>query len=128
MILVFGGAYQGKYEWAKKNLKFDDDEVLNCTREMKSIDFRHKVYNHFEEFIYALTSQDKDAGKFLAENRSKIEDKIFIIEDISQGIVPIDPIDRAWREEVGRATTYIGLEAKEVYRVFCGLGQEIKND
>lgn len=128
MILIFGGSYQGKLDWARKNLDINKDEVLECYREMDTLDFRKKVYYHFEEFIYYLCANDKDPMKYLAENRSKIEDKVFIVDDISQGIVPIDPIDRAWREGVGRAVTYLGSEADNVYRVFCGLGQEIKND
>ena len=128
MILIFGGSYQGKLDWAKKNLEIEADDILICTREMKTLDFRKKVYYHFEEFIYYLCANDKDPMKYLAENRSKIEDKVFIVDDISQGIVPINPLDRAWREGVGRAITYLGSEAINVYRVFCGLGQEIKND
>jgi adenosyl cobinamide kinase/adenosyl cobinamide phosphate guanylyltransferase len=33
---------------------------------------------------------------------------------------------RDWREMVGRTLTYLGKEAKEVTRVFCGLPQQLK--
>lgn len=55
-----------------------------------------------------------------------LQDKIVIARDISQGIVPIDSVQRAWREASGRAMMYLAGEAEEVYRVFCGLSEKLK--
>ena len=64
--------------------------------------------------------------KLLLEYGEALEDKIIIVTDISQGIVPMDPAQRNWREMVGRTMLYLGGKAEKVIRVFCGLGQEIK--
>ncbi len=48
------------------------------------------------------------------------------MDDVSQGVVPIDTDRRAWREDVGRTMLWLAKEADEVHRVFCGLGQRIK--
>ena len=62
----------------------------------------------------------------LCENINMLQDKIVIARDISQGIVPIDSVQRAWREASGRAMMYLAGEAEEVYRVFCGLSEKLK--
>ena len=50
----------------------------------------------------------------------------YFMDDVSQGVVPIDTDRRAWREDVGRTMLWLAKEADEVHRVFCGLGQRIK--
>ena len=62
----------------------------------------------------------------VASLSTELQDKILIVNDISQGIVPMERENRDWREMTGRAMLYISKEADEVYRVFCGLGSKIK--
>ena len=59
-------------------------------------------------------------------NGNLLADKIWIADDISQGVVPIEADRRAWREAVGRTLLWLGKESDEVHRVFCGLGQRLK--
>ena len=53
-------------------------------------------------------------------------DTVFIANDVSQGLVPMDATDRAFREMMGRTLLHLAKEAEEVHRVFCGLGQRLK--
>ena len=53
---------------------------------------------------------------------SEWADKVLIICDVSQGVVPIDPQIRAFREANGRLALS-GREGKRVIRVFCGIGR-----
>jgi adenosyl cobinamide kinase/adenosyl cobinamide phosphate guanylyltransferase len=53
-------------------------------------------------------------------------DKIFIACDVSQGLVPMDATDRAFREMMGRTLLHLSKAADEVHRVFCGIGQRLK--
>ena len=48
------------------------------------------------------------------------------MQDMSQGIVPMDKEERAAREMNGRLMIYLAGEADEVVRVFCGIGERIK--
>ena len=41
MILIFGGAYQGKLEYAKKHWNFSDDDVFFCEENL-TIDLSKK--------------------------------------------------------------------------------------
>ena len=104
MILIFGGAYQGKLEYAKEHWNFSDDDVFFCEENL-TIDLSKKVICGLEKFIYACVLE---------------------VDDISQGVVPIEPDRRAWRESVGRTLLWLGKESDEVHRVFCGLGQKLK--
>ena len=76
--------------------------------------------------IYACVLEDAEAKDVLKTYNEPLCDKIWIVDDISQGVVPIEPDRRAWRESVGRTLLWLGKESDEVHRVFCGLGQKLK--
>ena len=125
MILIFGGAYQGKLEYAKEHWNFSDDDVFFC-KENLTIDLSKKVICGLEKFVYACVCKGVETKDVLAEYDVPLDDKILIADDISQGVVPIEPDRRAWRESVGRTLLWLGKNADEVHRVFCGLGQRLK--
>ena len=124
MILIFGGAYQGKLEYAKENWNISDDDIFTCT-EMLELDPAKKVYYGLERFIYACVLESKEPKDVISQI-GDVTSKIFIVNDISQGVVPIEADRRAWREAVGRTMLWLGKNADEVHRVFCGLGQRLK--
>lgn len=127
MILIFGGAYQGKLEYAKEHWDFGDDDVFFCDEDM-AIDLSKKVICGLEKFVYACVLEGVEAKDVLKsyDDEYPLDEKIWIADDISQGVVPIDPTRRAWRESVGRSLLWLGKESEEVHRVFCGLGQRLK--
>lgn len=126
MILIFGGAYQGKLEYALKTYRLKEKDVYHCDMETMVINFDKKVINNLERFILACIKEDVSARECLEDNIEKLRDKIIICDDISQGVVPMDKTERAWREMTGRCMTYLGQEAEEVIRVFCGIGSRVK--
>ena len=121
MIVIFGGAYQGKLEYAKENFNISDDDVFVCREDSTAIDnaMSKKVIYGLENFTFACVKAGLEA-------REELEGKIIICADISQGIVPLDADQRAWREMNGRCMLWLGRESERVIRVFCGLGQDIK--
>ena len=125
MILIFGGAYQGKLEYALNEFGLEESDVYHC-EEKGALDLSCKVICGFERFVLGCVREGKEAKELLLEYGEALEDKIIIVTDISQGIVPMDPVQRNWREMVGRTMLYLGGRAEKVIRVFCGLGQEIK--
>lgn len=124
MEIVFGGAYQGKLEYAKEKLGLTEYET--CSRERPELDFSKRGIYKLEEFTLACVKQHVDGMEYLKSNQEKLQEKVVICTDISQGIVPMDPQQRAWREMTGRVLVYLCREADRVTRVFCGLGQEVK--
>lgn len=125
MILIFGGAYQGKLEFAKENFGVADEDVFFCTQDTK-IDWTKKVLYNMDQTFLAHVREGLESRDVIAEHLDDIKDKIVIVNDISQGIVPMERENRDWREMTGRAMLYLSKEADQVYRVFCGLGSKIK--
>lgn len=125
MVLIFGGAYQGKVEFALEKFDLSEKDVFNCT-DSEDIDYTCKVINNLDRRILGWVREETEARDELDEVIEILRDKIIIVNDISQGVVPMEKELRAWREMVGRTMLYLSKEADEVYRVFCGIGQQIK--
>lgn len=63
------------------------------------------------------------ARRLLAEN----PDAAVVCDEIGLGIVPLDPFERRWREETGRALGILAAaEGARVTRVWCGIGQVLR--
>ena len=122
MILIIGGAYQGKTEYAKKTYGLQDADIFTC--EHTDIDPNARAIRHLERFALACVR----AGKEPAEELKTLElsEKILICEDISCGVVPMDAVEREWREAVGRMNAMLAAKAARVTRLFCGLPLELK--
>lgn len=126
MILVFGGAYQGKLEFVKETYSLTDEDVCFCEEE-KCLDYSKKVIYGLESWILDQVKNGKEEKEILeACSFEKLKDNIVICTDVSQGIVPLERNQRFARETTGRAMVALGKNAESVYRVFCGLSQKLK--
>ena len=109
MILIIGGAHQGKTAYAKEH--FEKESVI--------IDEYHlKVKKQLEEEEDPL----KEAENLLTEN----ENCVIISDEVGYGLVPVDAFLRKYREAVGRVNCYLAGQADQVIRVICGIGTRIK--
>ena len=126
MILIYAGAYQGKLDFARKSFGIKDDDICYCNSDMESIDFGKKVIYGLEKFIYGYEKRGQSADEYIRAQLPLMNDKIIICEDISRGLVPMDKLERAWRETNGRVVNAVAAEADEVYTVFCGIESRIK--
>ena len=118
MILIIGGAYQGKLDFARENLGVT--EIFTCTD--GEIDFsRECIYN-----IEAFTACHPDPVGYFEQHREQWRDSVLILTDISCGVVPMGPENRAWRQRNGRLAQYLSREAAQVSRIFCGLEHQLK--
>ena len=121
MIFVFGGADQGKREFAEStfSLREGDDRLIdNLDEWIRSlVDDGIDVEPAVDALIMDLEKRDAELDG---------QEVVVIMNDISQGIVPMDPVERAFREANGRAMIKLAANASAVYRVFCGIGTRIK--
>lgn len=122
MVLIIGGAYQGKTEYAKKTYGLQDADIFTC--EDMRIDPNARAIRHLERFALACVRAGKEPAEML--NALDLSDKILICEDISCGVVPMDAVEREWREAVGRMNAMLAARAARVMRLFCGLPLELK--
>jgi len=110
MVLIIGGAYQGKLDYAMENYPGKSADIINSLHLLVLEQIRDGI----------------DSLAYLRENLPQLKDKIIICADISCGVVPTDPETRLWRETIGRCLALLSKNADEVVRVFCGIGSRIK--
>ena len=120
MILIIGGAYQGKLDFAKETFGVTDADMHTC--DTGEIDFSKRCIYKIEEFTYG----HPDPIGYFQANRERCKDSILICEDIFCGVVPMGAENRAWRQNTGRLVQYLSKEADQVSRIFCGLEQRLK--
>lgn len=125
MILVFGGAYNGKLSYVKEQYNITDEDVFFCSG--SELDYSKKVICGLHKFTYKLGEDNKNPLDKLKENIKLLEDKIIICDEISSGIVPLEKSYRIWREDTGRCLQYLTKNSKKVVRIFCGLETVLKD-
>lgn len=119
MVLIIGGAYQGKLDYAKKEFGLTDTDVYDCSVN-SPLDPCKSCYNHFERYVmYCMRNG-------VSINYDHFKEKVIILTDIFCGVVPQDSEIRAWREECGRVGTKLAGSASIVIRIFCGLAKRLK--
>lgn len=125
MIFVFGGAYQGKLDYVKKEFNIDEKDIFFCKETDSRLPEGFKVISGLEKFTLGFAKKGESAEEYIKKNLSRFDDTIFIADDISQGLVPMDKTMRFWREMNGRVMNSIAAKAERVDRVFCGIGRRI---
>ena len=126
MILILGGSYQGKLDFAKSTFCLDENDIFICTDENEAIDFSKRCIAYVDRFALNRVRAGFEPAGALLDNPRLRPDAIVIATDISSGVVPMDAVQRAWREACGRMNNLLASRADEVWRVFCGIPQRIK--
>ena len=124
MVLIIGGAYQGKLEYARPIFSVTQEEIFPCTG--TEIDFSKRCVNALEEFTYACVQAGVEPVDYFRTHREQWQESILICQDLSCGVVPMGADMRQWRQETGRLCQYLAKEAGTVSRIFCGLEQRLK--
>lgn len=148
IVFIIGGAFQGKTEYFKKNVGKTFFVNLSGKDNWEIIDFERLIDNG--ENVDKIINLSKNCGKecicvnntqllvkWALENQCDVveiinkitegKDKLCVImTDVGNGIVPVEKIQRIYREEVGKFGCYIAGRAGKVIRVFCGIGSVIK--
>lgn len=110
MELYIGGRFQGKlnYVLTKRNIP------------------ERRIWKDFHVWF---REEMKEGGNPEAEAEEYLRshpDAVVISDEVGNGIVPLDPFEREYRERLGRMLVKIAAGADRVERVICGIGQRIK--
>lgn len=124
MILIIGGAYQGKLDYAKAAFGISDSDIFPCAG--TQIDFSRQCIYGIEKFTLACVHENTDPIAFFQARQEEWKRSILICEDIFCGVVPMEAEMRQWRQVTGRLCQYLSREAEQVSRIFCGLEQRLK--
>lgn len=93
--------------------------------------FRAQLVVNLHEFIRRLLEQgeeeaDERTERFVRRLMKENPEAVVTCNELGCGIVPMDGRDRLLRELTGRALQILAGESEAVYRVSCGLLQELK--
>lgn len=126
MRLVIGGYAQGKLDYVKGKYDMQDSVILDGKIEMTHMSCKRLIVNHFHNWVRNSLEQggcpEEEIEEFLEQN----PDCILISDEVGNGIVPIEPFEREYRERLGRILIGLAKRAESVERVICGIGQRIK--
>lgn len=125
MELIIGGAFQGKLDYAKKKYGFSEENIFDCAKS-DGIDFSADCIYHFERYVLKCVENNIDGISTISSQLPILKNTVIICDDISCGVVPMEPRLRAWRELTGRILELISNNSQIVTRVFCGIPQRIK--
>lgn len=132
MILIIGGAWQGKLEFAKKLAKDQEPDknltILTAEGSADSFEaaWERRVVHGLHQYVRRLLKEKKSVEDFVAGLKEKNPKVIVTTNELGCGIVPMDPEERKWREAAGRAAAQAAKESDQVYRMVCGIATRIK--
>lgn len=126
MKLIIGGAYQGKLDYVMNQFLIYKEEVFYGESSPYDYLSEKKVITNFHLFVKRLLNDKKNVKEEVTHILDQYPDIVIISDEIGCGIVPIDRIEREYREETGRICCYLAKEANEVIRIQCGIPTRIK--
>lgn len=153
MELYIGGFAQGKLEYVQ-NKKAEEaisiDMVIDCAQSdyqktLQSIDNKIKnenadvnnianvndivIINHLHLWVKDLLREGMEESEVQLTILSWVAthpNTILICDELGNGIVPLEKMERIWREQTGRLMIELAKQAERVERILCGLGQRLK--
>jgi len=126
MVLIIGGRYQGKLAFARERFGLSEGDIFICEPDTATPDFDRRCVAYLDRFALKCVRAGTEPAELIRQNAGRLGDSILITTDISCGVVPVDPVVRAWREACGRMNNALAAQADEVWRLFCGLPQRLK--
>ena len=128
MIMITGGAFSGKKDYAKKCFCFSDDDILNGGNCSLNAVFSAKCIADYQLIVKRLLEEKADVQTFTERLCKENPNAVVIINEIGAGIIPLEKSDRIWREETGRSGCLIARNSGEVIRLACGIPTTIKGE
>lgn len=126
-ILVVGGRYQGKTEWVRQHFgAYQEISGDQLWMELLEENQTHGICIHqFHEVLRQWIAEERP---YQEKMKKFLNDAPWLIvaDEIGCGVVPLEKEERLWREATGRLLCEAARAADEVYRIYCGIPQQIK--
>ncbi|MDO5415562.1 MAG: bifunctional adenosylcobinamide kinase/adenosylcobinamide-phosphate guanylyltransferase [Lachnospiraceae bacterium] len=129
MELYIGGFAQGKLEYVRRQHPGEKFRILDgADRKLEDgrMDGGRLLINHFHGWVKGLIAEGKDAEALTEMLAKEYPDCIIICDEVGNGIVPVEPFEREYRERLGRILIGLAAKAERVERVSCGIGLRVK--
>lgn len=126
MILITGGAYQGKIRYAAEKYDLDIGDIADGESVRIGNISGYRCVKNFHILIKRLLDSGANPIDSTQKLVAKNPDIIIIMNDIGGGIIPLEKSERIWREQVGIVGCFLAGQAECVERIVCGIGMRIK--
>lgn len=125
MMLIIGGAYEGKTEYAEAVGISDicDGETAGF-EEIK----KYKCVKNYQMLVKRQLEAGLDPLNEVDKLLDECPDIVIISTETGCGIVPIEKSERIWRETVGKVCCFIAAKSEKVVRISCGIASVIKGN
>ena len=128
MQLIIGGYARGKLNYVLQ--RYTDESCLVYDAEFPKKEENGNgekiIINHLHQWIKRQVEMGGNPEDEIEKYVEKHRDIVIISDEIGNGIVPVDVLEREYRERTGRILVRLASGADEVVRVICGIGQKIK--
>ena len=121
MKFIIGGAYQGKLDYAIKKYRIRASEIADGEELDINVLSDIKCVNNYHLTIKKLLENGEKPVEFTKRILAENPDIIIIMNEIGNGIIPIEKSERIWREQVGKTGCFLAANADTVERVSCGI-------
>ena len=125
MILITGGAYQGKTAYVQVHFQSEITDGADCEFESAK---SSKILRNYHILIRRLIASQQDAEAFTKELCCENPECVILMDEVGSGIIPMNKEERFWRETVGRCGCMIAEKSETVIRMICGIPTAIKGD
>ncbi len=126
MELYIGGYAQGKLQYVLEN-RGGGLSVVDRPDRLAKYDAQEAViFNSFHEWFFEEIKKGKNPEEKMEEVLLCHERLIIISNEVGNGIVPADPVEREYRERLGRYLCRLAARSERVERILCGIGQRLK--
>ena len=128
MELYIGGYAQGKLSYVLQQKGLSQEDVI-CGGEFEGKEeqlLEKMIFDDFELWVRREIERGEKVEEKV-EQLLKINPTIIVISDeVGNGVVPVEPLEREYRERLGRILCTLAQRADRMERILCGMGQRIK--
>lgn len=126
MKLIIGGAYQGKTDYAIEKYSINSADIIDGAALFDADKTGIRCVKNYQLYVKKLCESGADpieeTRKLIAAN----PDIVIIMNEIGNGIIPLEKSERIWREETGKTGCFLAEKAETVERIACGICTRIK--
>ncbi|MBR2284135.1 MAG: bifunctional adenosylcobinamide kinase/adenosylcobinamide-phosphate guanylyltransferase [Ruminococcus sp.] len=128
MILIVGGAFQGKTNYAVSRFSLSHSDVARGSECRLSDVLSARCVADYHQLVRRLLSEGSDPLIFTEQLCAENEAAVVIMDEIGCGVIPLEKSERIWREAVGRCGCMLAERADIVIRMICGIPTVIKGE
>ena len=121
MILIIGGAYCGKENFAREYFSV---HPVDCTPEEA---LNAPAILNLHEILWTILELGESTDAYIEQLVMQNPEAVILCDEIGMGVVPVDCLERRWREATGRACYELAKNAEKVIRVVCGIPVFLKD-